>query len=375
MMQRILLAAAVSLALAAPASANVFVGDLVYCDHNANGIYDGGDQPLDGVEISVVCTGADGEICAERTTETGELHESVNTYAFQDTCGGVATWNPYLEGPQSGRYLVEVLGNPDADGCAGADPFICRVEVLGGVPESCNVLVTPRHAGLPFDNDDDGLLCTPGVDGPFPEGQILGNNGVDPVACAIDALVGKPNPGDAIHFTADAGHGQDNCALYSDFGFTPSAGCSIEVDKTCCVPPPPAPPAGNFDCSDAKPITSLSLVWNGPSGVDVETESGQTFVDVVKGQELLIDAADLGNDVELDVSGAISGSSKFHVSCSDEAMNGPEDCGSAQGNGKSNESVLLNLWVFEGMAGDETLDCTPPDAGLQAESACQSTLR
>jgi len=39
-------------------------------------------------------------------------------------------------------------------------------------------------------------------------------------------------------------------------------------------------------------------------------------------------------------------------------MNGPEDCGSAQGNGKDNKSGL-NLWVFEGMAGSGlTLDCS-----------------
>ena len=91
MMQRIFLAMALSLVMAGPASANVFVGDLVYCDHNANGVFDGGDEPLDGVEIGVVCTGSDGEVCAERFTQTGEIHDSVNVFAFQDTCGDVAT--------------------------------------------------------------------------------------------------------------------------------------------------------------------------------------------------------------------------------------------------------------------------------------------
>ena len=40
-------------------------------------------------------------------------------------------------------------------------------------------------------------------------------------------------------------------------------------------------------------------------------------------------------------------------------MNGPEDCGQPQGNGKGDDPVLLNDWLFEGMSGDLTLDCTP----------------
>ena len=55
------------------------------------------------------------------------------------------------------------------------------------------------------------------------------------------------------------------------------------------------------------------------------------------------------------------GESKFHMSCSDQEMNGPEDCGTAQGDGKANESGLINDWLLEGMTlGNEGFfDCNP----------------
>ena len=43
------------------------------------------------------------------------------------------------------------------------------------------------------------------------------------------------------------------------------------------------------------------------------------------------------------------GEPRFHVSCSDSTMDGPEDCGSAQGNGKQNIATYLNLWQFVGL--------------------------
>jgi hypothetical protein len=53
------------------------------------------------------------------------------------------------------------------------------------------------------------------------------------------------------------------------------------------------------------------------------------------------------------------GQSTFHLSCSDEDMNGPEDCGKAAGDGKA-KAGYINQWVFTGMAGNGlVLDCTP----------------
>jgi hypothetical protein len=120
------------------------------------------------------------------------------------------------------------------------------------------------------------------------------------------------------------------------------------------------PGAIPFVCSDAKPIETLTLIWTGALPVTVTSESGQLF-DITNDteREVTFYVLGLGNDVDVDISGAVNGTSRFHVSCSDNEMNGPEDCGKPQGNGKDNKSGL-NLWTFEGMAGNGlTLDCTP----------------
>lgn len=216
------LATGVTLLFASSATASVFIGDLVYCDQNADGVFNAGDEPLTGIEVTVTCTDSTGAVCATRTTNTGEVHPSVNVFSFQDTCADVATWNPFFDGPADGRYLVEVLGDgSDLDNeCGGDDPFVCAAEVTGPLPDDCNVLVTPTAGGTPADGNGDDAFCTAGDDGPFPEGQILGGNGVDEAACLADAGF-KPAPGDGVHYTREAGAGEDRCALYADFGYTP----------------------------------------------------------------------------------------------------------------------------------------------------------
>ena len=46
------------------------------------------------------------------------------------------------------------------------------------------------------------------------------------------------------------------------------------------------------------------------------------------------------------------GESVFHRSCSDQEMDGIEDCGTRQGNGKSNDAGLLNEWILQGLIDD-----------------------
>ena len=54
------------------------------------------------------------------------------------------------------------------------------------------------------------------------------------------------------------------------------------------------------------------------------------------------------------------GESKFHLSCSDDEMDGPEDCDKLQGDGKSDDDGFVNLWQLDLLAGNgQTLDCTP----------------
>ncbi len=144
--------------------------------------------------------------------------------------------------------------------------------------------------------------------------------------------------------------------------------CGLDVFKTCAVI---QQPSSSFDCSDAKPINSLSMIWSGGQAVRIKAWKGNVgstqladMDNIQPGDEVTVTGfAGSPNDVFWEIFAAGTntklGESAFHLSCSDDEMDGPEDCGKAEGNGKSNSSGLLNTWTFEGMAGNgEALDCT-----------------
>jgi hypothetical protein len=116
-----------------------------------------------------------------------------------------------------------------------------------------------------------------------------------------------------------------------------------------------------FVCRDAKSITELTMIWNGSGPVTVKTPGIPSEFTISRGEEITVKGlGGLGNDINWQISGANNGISTFHVSCSDEDMNGPEDCGKPQGDGKDKgKDGRLNLWIFEGMAGNLSLDCNP----------------
>ena len=152
--------------------------------------------------------------------------------------------------------------------------------------------------------------------------------------------------------------------------------CTAE-DSVTVVPPPPEP----FVCSDAKPIDSMTVKWNGPVPIRVTAWNGSllsgtptyfgTAADPIQpGEEVTFTrTGTFPNDIYwqlYNVNGTVyhaatgdKGQSTFHLSCSDEDMNGPEDCGKAAGDGKA-KAGYINQWIFEGMAGNGlVLDCTP----------------
>lgn len=153
------------------------------------------------------------------------------------------------------------------------------------------------------------------------------------------------------------------------------AECTLVVDKKCFVEPAP------FDCSSAKPINSITVIWYGlqePVYVkawngSVDTGTPQTFGPISLGDEVTFTrSGEFPNDIDWEIysdDGFANkiGESTFHLSCSDEDMNGPEDCGKLAGDGKAVPGYQ-NWWTFEGMAGNGlVLDCTPaPVAGADA---------
>lgn len=205
-----LLAAGLALLPARDALANDWIGDLVYCDANANGSFDSGDYPLNGVSVRVVCE-RNGSVCDDITTTSGAPDPSVGdptVSAFNRFCTN-STWN--LADPSSwdGRYLVNAN-----IGCRGlGHPRRCTVTVdPTTVPADCNVLVTPQP-GIPDDGNGDGDFCDAG-DGPFPEGQPLGNAAIQG---GCDAY---PDPAPAAYQYTTILNRVDECSLHNDFGFT-----------------------------------------------------------------------------------------------------------------------------------------------------------
>ncbi len=124
-----------------------------------------------------------------------------------------------------------------------------------------------------------------------------------------------------------------------------------------------------FQCQ--KPIDVLTMIWDGDEAIRVLAWKG------APGTILLADIDNIGIGDEVTVSGYAGspndvtweilqagtdsklGESRFHLSCSDRDMNGPEDCGANEGNGKENDPDLINDWIFEGMVDAQgTLDCS-----------------
>ncbi len=224
------------------ASAHDFLGDLVYCDVDADGLFDpaDGDYGLDGIDVDIICTADDGTECINLTTTTGALHSSVFRMEgmrpvlaqFPDHCP--VAWDPF--GDLTGRYLIEL-----SDSCAPLPkPWTCTVAVdPSTLPTDCAALVTPMTGGPPFD-DGDGKYCDKITDGPFPEGETLGNihYAYEEATCL---MFPDPAPGDG-RFTViifpDNGGGQlsDFCAAYNDFGYTLGEECGNDIregDEQC----------------------------------------------------------------------------------------------------------------------------------------------
>ena len=128
-----------------------------------------------------------------------------------------------------------------------------------------------------------------------------------------------------------------------------------------------APPPGSFYCSE--PINELTMIWNGAQVVDVKAWKGSvggvllgTYLGVAPGDGITV--AGLGSsestwEIFL-AGGAKIGESKIDPTCEDKNMNGVEDCGKNEGNGKYDLPDKINTWLLDGLKDDnDNLDCTP----------------
>ena len=150
----------------------------------------------------------------------------------------------------------------------------------------------------------------------------------------------------------------------------------VTKSETLCVPSTKDVVPAGTDCKDIKPIDCLTMIWDGADTVDVEAfrgDVGDTSLGVVTGVTPGTEVEFCGytgapNDNQWEVREAgtpnVIGVSEFHISCSDPEMNGAEDCGTPQGNGKGNDASLLNDWLFGGFSGaGGSLDCSDLNGG------------
>ena len=170
--------------------------------------------------------------------------------------------------------------------------------------------------------------------------------------------------------------------LTQDCGLQPPAQprCDLSIDLTCDVP---RPVNNNYECD--KPIDSLTMIWSGNQNITVNAWKGEV------GSQLLANRAPVNAGGELSVSGYAGspndvtweifaangnklGESVFHLSCSDKEMDGPEDCGAPQGNGKKNASGLINDWLLEGIVDQSgALNCTSDTPDFPTMQSCSVT--
>jgi serine-aspartate repeat-containing protein C/D/E len=154
-------------------------------------------------------------------------------------------------------------------------------------------------------------------------------------------------------------------------GAEPLVACAGDLDSVTTTVP--MPPMGPFDCHDAKPIDELVMTWDGTVDICVKAWDGAaggtllaTHDNVLIGDSIAFNGmGGSPNDQEWtiyalgDCGGALLGTSRFHISCSDSSMNGVEDCGKNLGDGKDNDPTLINDWLFHGMSGELELSCEP----------------
>lgn len=139
----------------------------------------------------------------------------------------------------------------------------------------------------------------------------------------------------------DEGDGQDGQCTESKWCECTGEGTggSFEEFIECMSQCPP------FDCKKAKPINKLVMRYVGQDNARVRAynskncEDGTLLaeMDVANGVRFGVSSDDLDKDISYcfyDDYGRLYAKSTFHLSCSDEMLDGPEDCFLLQGDGK-----------------------------------------
>ncbi|MDH3552238.1 MAG: hypothetical protein OER22_06445 [Gammaproteobacteria bacterium] len=216
-------------------------------------------------------------------------------------------------------------------------------------------MMTCTASGFAEDLDITGFTTVPGLCGGEPQQPLYENMG---------KATGQTVAGDFVE-DIDPSH------------YCNPPVCGLTVVKGCELPPPPPPPAGQCDGK----LQQYTVIWNGAGPINIavgEGLTGSSQASVAPGDEVTFFTDGSTNDTIVNISGAVSGQSTFHVSCSDDDMDGDtssnadqqqvspfgRDCAKDQGDGKG-KSGFINQWLLEGFVdkNGDVLDCTVPTGG------------
>jgi len=289
------------------------IGDRVWWDANGNGLQDDSESGVDGVTVNLFECGPDGIAGTGDDVDTGESRVT-------DAIDGL-----YMFGAEPGVFDL-----PPGDYYVQFDP-------------------TTFPAGFDF--------TIPNVNGDDINSDCLPLDGI--TACTM--------------------LGSRDINLNRDCGIVePPPNCDLELDKQCRVDP--LTPA-DFDKCKGK-LQQFTVIWNGDGAIEVTgVNMGTTSASgtVIPGDEVTFFGPYSSNDVVVDIVSldnvaGETGQSTFHVSCSDDDFNSPDDCGKLAGDGKD-KSGFINLWRLEGFidADNRVLNCTPDAEGEFADN-CSFTL-
>ncbi|MBK7234870.1 MAG: hypothetical protein IPI02_04260 [Sterolibacteriaceae bacterium] len=147
--------------------------------------------------------------------------------------------------------------------------------------------------------------------------------------------------------------------------------CDLTLKKTCEIV---QPPSSNWASCKGK-LQLFTLIWPSTAGtINISGIANDAPNGVVNpGQKVTFSGPFSSNDLFLNISGAVSGQSNFHVSCSDKDMDGltstnlsqqqvagkAQDCGKFEGDGKGKTGI--NTWLLDGLvdADGKVLNCSP----------------
>jgi hypothetical protein len=219
--------------------------------------------------------------------------------------------------------------------------------------------------------------------------DTLTSGGMNVLGCGSGGNATRPTYANRGTVTAN---GANSNAMVSDqndshYCNPPPPVCNLSLDKTCEVVQ--APTSDWASCKGK--LQQFSMIWPANGGtINISGIANNAPGGVVNpGQRVTFTGPFSSNDNFLTITGAVSGQSVFHVSCSDKDMDGltasndvqpqlpgkAQDCGKFEGNGKANSASYINSWLLDGLTDAEgkVLNCSPAPA--PTTNACAFQLQ